>query len=405
MEAAVTTFLASLLGFLAQSAPFIILGYFVAALIKEFVPLEVFVRYFSGKGWRPLLRALGVGCMLPMCSCAVVPVGVGAFRCGASRGTTLSFICSGPMVSPVAVFLAFSYLVPTLVACFVVTALVGSLLIGVVGNRLLAGPDEDALRKRRVEGEEDAVIPASTNRTVPAKLRGAGKWAFWDLGTDISVDLLIGLSIASAIIALIPADLVSSWLGKQDFMTLLYVVAVGVPLFTCTVPSLAIVYSLLLLGMSPGAAVAYLISGPGTNLGDLNVIRRNLGLKTAALFAGGLVVVSIAGGLVTDHLVMPGYREAATVVPDAPVVTACCAAPVFGGTAGPPSLAQTFGNVPLWHWPFVAILGAALAIGLVRRSAWAVQKFRAKPAPAAPATDARAPAEPAPIREAEGVAP
>src|SRR6185295_1343542 len=135
------------------------------------------------------------------------------------------------------------------------------------------------------------------NRTLPAKLRGAAKWAFWDLGTDISVDLLVGLCIAAGLLALMPQGWIASVLGEQSFMTLVYVMLLGVPLYTCTVPSIPVTQSLLLLGVSPGAAITYLISGPATNLGEVNVIRKNLGGKTAVAFVVGLLSLAVAAGL------------------------------------------------------------------------------------------------------------
>jgi uncharacterized membrane protein YraQ (UPF0718 family) len=361
---------------LAQSAPFVVIGYLVAAFIKEFVPLEVFVRYFGGKGIRPLLRAIGVGALLPICSCGVIPVGVGAFKCGASRGTTLAFMTSGPTISPVAVLLSFSLLGPKLALCFIVAALFGSVLIGAVANRLLGGEEEEALRAASLARAEDEQLPVSTNRTLPAKLRGAAKWAFWDLGTDISVDLLIGLCIAAGLLAALPGGWVAGWLGEQKLMTLVYVMIVGIPLYTCTVPSIPIAQSLLLLGMSPGAAVTYLISGPATNLGEVNVIRRNLGGRTAAAFVGGLLTLSILGGLLTDWLVYPDWRPLAASEGSRKIATECFVGPLAGDDRAA-TLAASLHSIPAWHWPFMVVLGAAILIGLARRSAAALARRRA----------------------------
>ncbi len=371
-------FLAALANALAQSAPYVVIGYMVAALIKEFVPLSVFLRYFRGGGIRPLLRAVGVGALLPICSCGVIPVGVGAFRCGASRGTTLAFITSGPTISPVAVLLAFSLLGPKLGFCFVVTALVGALVIGAVGNRCLSGADEDALRATRTKKPSaKETLPGFEGRSFAAKLRAAAKWAFWDLGTDISVDLLIGLSIAAGLLALLPDGWVASWLGEQRVLTLVYVIIVGIPLYTCTVPSIPVVQSLLLLGMSPGAAVAYMISGPATNLGEVNVLRRQLGGRAAVVFVGGLIAAALAGGVLTDWLVFPDYRYSPDLAHAAGAGSSCCVAPIFGGARNA-DWHGAFDGLSAWQMPFAAALGAAIAVGLARRGHAFVVGMRTK---------------------------
>jgi uncharacterized membrane protein YraQ (UPF0718 family) len=371
----VSAFLLALLNFLAQAAPFIVVGYFAAALIKEFVPVEAFVRYFGGKGLAPLLRAVGVGALLPICSCGVIPVGVGAFKCGASRGTTLAFMTAGPTISPVAVLLAFSLLGPKLALCFVAAAVVGSLAIGAIANRFLSGADEERLRAESIARTEEETLPVSSNRTFRAKLRGAAKWAFWDLGTDISVDLLVGLCIAAALLALLPAGWVSAWLGEQKFMTLVYVMLVGVPLYTCTVPSIPIAQSLLLLGMSPGAAVTYLISGPATNLGEVNVIRKNLGGRTAAAFVVGLLSLSIVAGVATDWIVYAGWSARETTAGGRALVTEAFIGPLAGDDRAA-TLASAVRSIPAWHWPFMAALATAIVIGLVRRGSAALARRR-----------------------------
>ncbi len=362
----IQTFLYALLHFLAQSAPYVVLGYLVAAVIKEFVPLQVFVRLFGGGGVKPLLRAVGVGCMLPICSCGVIPIGVGAFRCGARRGTVLAFISSGPAISPVAVLLAVTFLGWQLALCFAVTALVGALAIGAIGNRLLSGPDEDALRAERQKKKATAaeVLPSGGRGSLPAKIRGAARWAFWDLGTDISVDLLIGLSLAAGLLTALPETWITTWLGQQSLTTLLAMIAIGIPLYTCTVPSIPIVAALVSMGLPPGAAIAYLISGPATNLGDINVLRRQFGWKTAAVFVGGLFAACLAGGLITDHLVFPGFQGNAAFAGEG---AASRMSPFLVGDDRAARIAASVAALPTWHFPFLAILIAALVVGLARR--------------------------------------
>lgn len=153
-------------------------------------------------------------------------------------------------------------------------------------------------------------------------MKRATHWAFWDLGTEVSVDLLIGLTLAALVLSVLPMGWIATWFGKQDFMTLIYVILIGIPVYTCSVPSLPVVQSLLLAGMSPGAAVAYLIAGPATNLGELMVLKRQFGKRATYLFTGGLVVMSLAGGLIADHLVFANYHyQPSAAAQGAPVGT------------------------------------------------------------------------------------
>lgn len=89
-----STFFSALFSSLAQGAPYIIIGYLVAAVIKEFVPVRVMAQQFGNKGVLPLFKAVGLGALLPICSCGVIPLGIGAYKCGTARGTALAFMMS-----------------------------------------------------------------------------------------------------------------------------------------------------------------------------------------------------------------------------------------------------------------------------------------------------------------------
>ena len=65
----------------------------------------------------------------------------------------------------------------------------------------------------------------------------------------------------SIVMALLPLEFVAEWLGRGRFIGLILIVLLSLPVYTCSVPSVPVVQSLLLLGVSPGAAVVYLQPG------------------------------------------------------------------------------------------------------------------------------------------------
>jgi uncharacterized membrane protein YraQ (UPF0718 family) len=357
-------FAAALIQSVAQSAPYVVIGYLIAALIREYVPLATMTRLFARRGVRPLLTSAGIGALLPMCSCTVIPLAVGLVRAGAARGTILPFLVTAPVLSPVAIVLALSLLGPTMTLLYVGTCVIGALVLGIIGQRLLRG-SEDAFRAT-VEPAPSQVA-TTDRRPWHQRLRSAGRWAFWDLGTEVSVDLLIGLTLAAVVLSLLPMSWIATWLGSQHFATLIYVILIGIPVYTCSVPSLPVVQSLLLAGMSPGAAVAYLIAGPATNLGELLVLRRQIGSGAMWLFTGGLVAIALAGGLIADHVIYAGYTYTPTALAGAAPVSTCCVTSIMPVSARPLGPADAAALVPLWHWPFVIVLAATMGCGLVRR--------------------------------------
>jgi uncharacterized protein len=353
-------FIAAFVQALAQAAPYVVIGFIIAALLREFISFAYVQHAFSSRGIRGLCLATGVGALLPLCSCTVIPVGVGLVKAGAARGTVMSFLTSAPAVSPVAVIVSLSLLGPKLTAIYVLSVMCGAAIIGACANRLLATDDARYHEPTQINTEK-------TTESWIKRVKKSFRWAFWDLGSDISVDLIIGLSIAAAILSFLPMGWIATWLGQQDFWTLIYVIVIGIPVYTCSVPSLPVVHSLLLAGMSPGAAIAYLIAGPATNLGELLVLRRQLGMSFMWLFIAGLVGVSLSAGLITDHLFFPHYDYQPTTLANQTPIGTCCVSSMMPNAERVSGFFAAAALIPLWHWPFVVVLIITLAIGITRR--------------------------------------
>jgi len=198
-----------------------------------------------------------------------------------------------------------------------------------------------------------------------SKLSKTLKWSFFELGADVSVDITIGLSIAALLLSFLPMEWISSFLGQQDVYTLLYVILLGIPVYACSIPSIPVVQGLLLLGASPGAAVAYMIAGPGTNLGELNAIRRSMGLKPAIFYTLSLFVLALVAGIVTDQLVFPDYQYHAYRVEGELIVQQCCVPLIFGEGINPTGMSP---QIPVWHWPFGIILFGIIIYGIYSKS-------------------------------------
>ncbi|MEM1063216.1 MAG: permease, partial [Planctomycetota bacterium] len=184
------------------------------------------------------------------------------------------------------------------------------------------------------------------------------------------VDLVIGLSVAALVLAFLPIELTEAYLGTRSLWTLLVVIVIAIPVYTCSVPTIPIVWAMLMRGAMPGAMLAYMIAGPATNLGELNAIWRSMGLGTAAFYAAGLLTVALAGGLIADHVVFATYEYEATMISaDELEVKSCCVPMIFGNRVERNSLGRIAANVPAWHYPFIVILLVTIGAGLYRRVA------------------------------------
>lgn len=118
----------------------------------------------------------------------------------------------------------------------------------------------------------------------------------------------------------------------------------SIPLNICASSSTPIAAALILKGVSPGAVLVFLLTGPATNIASLIVLTGLLGKRATALYLGSVAVVGVTCGLALDWLYLSLGVKAEAVV------------------------AQTAEVMPIWlEWGSVAILLAFSVRPLTRR--------------------------------------
>jgi len=80
--------------------------------------------------------------------------------------------------------------------------------------------------------------------------------------------------------------------------------AAGVPVYVCATASIPIAAGLIHMGSSPGAALAFLISGPATNAATFTTLWKVLGRRSALLYMATVAISAIGFGLLLNAIVM-----------------------------------------------------------------------------------------------------
>ncbi len=118
---------------------------------------------------------------------------------------------------------------------------------------------------------------------------------------DIALWFFIGTTIAALITVLVPDALMSRFLGG-GLGSMLIMLAAGIPLYICATASTPIAAALILKGVSPGAALVFLLVGPATNVASISVLFKVLGKKSTALYLVVVAASAVLFGLVVDGL-------------------------------------------------------------------------------------------------------
>lgn len=137
--------------------------------------------------------------------------------------------------------------------------------------------------------------------------------AFGELLPDVGGWLLLGLFFGGAISVFLPPNVLEAQAGA-GIWPMLVMLAISVPLYTCATSSTPIAAALALKGLSPGAALVFLLAGPATNVATITVVSRLLGKKTAAIYLASIVVCTLGLGLAVNALYLSLGRGVANWV-------------------------------------------------------------------------------------------
>jgi len=300
----------------AEMAPYLLLGFFIAGLLRVFVPKTLYSKHLAPRNMKSVVKAAALGVPLPLCSCGVIPTAVGLRKEGASHGACTSFLIATPQTGVDSIIATYSLMglpfaiVRPLAALF--TAIFGGWLTNTYAredekrSEASAADGNDASCDCGCEGhhhdhgcscgkEKDA--PRSFGR----KMLEALDYAFVDMMQDVGKWLVVGLLIAALITVAVPNEWLAA-LHDYKLLNMLLVLAVAIPMYVCATGSIPIAVSLMAKGLTPGAALVLLMAGPAVNSASMLVIGKVFGRRTLWLYILSIVIGAVLFGLGIDYL-------------------------------------------------------------------------------------------------------
>ena len=289
------TFINNFIHLFMESAPFLLLGMFLAGVIHQMVPSK-WVEKTLGNSSNVVTAAL-IGTPLPLCSCSVIPVAMGIRRSGASKASTASFLVATPETGVDSIGITYALMGPIMAIIRPIAAIFSAITTGLAiklfGTEVPVVAKTDAPMSCCSKHE-----PASLS--FGQKLKDAMIFGYGKLLRDFMKWLLIGLFFAALIQTLLPPGFLAQY--GSGVLAMSIIVLISVPMYICATASTPIAVGLLMSGISPGAALVFMLTGPATNIATLMVIKQELGKKELAIYLTSLIASAIASGLVVDAL-------------------------------------------------------------------------------------------------------
>lgn len=320
-------FFAELWMILRESSVWLIFGFMLAGLVHAFVPRDLMLKHLGGRGLGSVVKASLLGIPMPLCSCSVIPVASGLRRGGASKGASAAFAISTPQTGEESIPLTWGLFGPVYAFTRPVVAVLTALTAGVLIN--LTGRDDegdsvkgtsheakgsccshtvepkssgDCCSSGSTKGDVSLnVLAPVTKPRLGQKIGTALGHGFGTMLKDLALWLTIGIVLAALIGALVPTGWIEEHAGT-GIVPKLAMLVVGIPLYICATSSTPLAYSLVVAGLSPGAALVLLLAGPATNTATMSWLIKDLGIRSLVIYLVTIALFALGAGVAFDAL-------------------------------------------------------------------------------------------------------
>ena len=316
MKNILISYLEAFWSLLTMIAPYILIGIFLAAILKQLLNEKWIEKKLGGSSMRAVFRSILLGIPLPLCSCSVIPFATTLYKSGADKASTLGFLISTPITgidSIVATYGVFGWF-------FTIYRIITSILIATVAGFLSLIFDESKNNRQKIKSGKAIFTTASPTtqsigsftlkkeRVEDTKLIKRGfditkVWsdAVYTIYKDFAKALLLGIVAGAALTAWIPSD-ITVWLGSNLWLNYIIVLIVSSLLYICATSSIPLGVALLTVGLTPGAVFILLTAGPATSMITMSVVLSLLGRKSLIIYLLSVLSITLLSGYMLDTL-------------------------------------------------------------------------------------------------------
>jgi uncharacterized protein len=282
-------------GVTAVMAPYLLLGFFVAGVLGAFIPVSLIESHMGKRGLRQIIKASLLGVPIPLCSCSVIPVTASLRKHGATQGATISFLTSTPQTGVDSIAATWGLLGPLFALSRTLIAFITGCICGIAVETFSATSDNE-------EHEAcDEHCPSCHPAPRAQRWKQVFTYGFGTLPRDISRALIIGILISGLLGSIVPGDFFTRYLSSE-WLSMLAVLGLGIPLYVCSTGSIPIALAMISMGLTPGAALVFLITGPATNAATIATVLKTMGTRVVGIYLTTLATCSLTAGWLLNRI-------------------------------------------------------------------------------------------------------
>jgi len=293
---------------LAVNWPFLAASAVITGVLKVYVDQDRVAAFLQRNRKSSVLISTGVAVTTPLCSCGTTAIVLGMMAGSMPWAPIVAFMVASPLTSPQElVFSAGLFGWPFALAFFIASIVLG--LLGGAAAQILesSGWLANQARFKPISGASGATMQEPVIQTTASK----ASWRELFKETMVATRRLAVFFLAFAFIGyllnnLIPAAWISALFGEGHIYGVPLAAVLGIPFYFNTEASMPLARALLDAGMSPGAVLAFLITGAGTSIGAIVGALTIAKWRIVGLVIGTLLVGAIAFGYIYNALLALG---------------------------------------------------------------------------------------------------
>jgi uncharacterized membrane protein YraQ (UPF0718 family) len=277
---------------LLELLPYIILGVLLAEVLK-YTPWTRLIR--DGMSNAPAVSILAsslIGVLSPLTTYGTVPIIIQLYRGGVSLAPLLTFLSASSLMNPQLFIITWGGLGAGIAVFRLASVLVFSLMLGAavffLETRILRS-SEQVVNARFGNAESSEVEVRSFN------LRDFLQSGYRNL-EYVGFYVVIGIILSVLLETYLPISAIMNAPSRSGFADILAMSVLGIPLYACGGAVIPLMETLIESGMSVGAAMAFLIVGPGTRITPLMALGSFLSNRMLTFYVLLLLIFSIISG-------------------------------------------------------------------------------------------------------------
>ncbi len=261
---AVIPTLAEMMEHFIGTLPFILFAVVAIGVMKATGSERLLDGAFRGRELRMIMIGALAGGLSPFCSCEVIPFVAALLAAGAPLSAVMAFWLASPLMDP-AMFaitaggLGFDFAIAKTLAAIALGTLGGLTVMMFVNSPVFADP----LREKPAVGGCCGAKKLTLNWqfwTEAPRRRVFGEAALENL-LFLAKWLLLAYLLQALLIRYVPAELIAQIIGGNGIGPILIGALVGAPAYLNGYAAVPLMAGLLEQGMSPGAAMSFVIAG------------------------------------------------------------------------------------------------------------------------------------------------